>query len=210
MISADQAALMAAAIISSEQAVFLDASSETVQSAISILTGLISMIPEFGHLVDTIVEKAAETTFTVPGPTGPIVVIGKHDAAQPLSMVEAAVAQAVEAHSINSDGAIQSMVDKLGSEELRAVRDCHKMSAMIFVRYLLTGQLPKLEDAVSDVQARAALHYSDAYANMIKGMLASTLFTISLGGTPPIASAKVAHDWLVQNAKDSIVPGGWA
>jgi len=209
VISADQAALMSAAIISSEQAVFLDGSSESVRTAISVLTGLVSLIPEVGHFVDLIVGKATEATFTVPGPTGPIVVIGKHDAANPLTMVEAAVAQAVEAHAINSDGAIQSIVDKLGSEELRAVRDCHKMSGMIFVRYLLTGQLPKLEDAVADVQSSASSSYSDAYVSMIKGMLASTLFTISLGGTPPIASAKVAHDWLIQNANDAIVPGGW-
>ncbi len=210
MISPDQAALMSAAIISSEQAVYLDGSSEAFQFAISLLAGLISMIPEVGGMVDQIVAKAVDKSFTVPGPTGPIVVIGKHDAAQPLSMVEAAVSQAVEAHSINSEGAIQSMVDKLGSEELRAVRDCHKMSAMIFVRYLLTGNLPTLEDAVSDVQVRALVHYSEDYSKMIKGMLASTLFTISLGGTPPVASAKIAHDWLRANAKDSIVPGGWA
>lgn len=210
MISADQAALMSAAIISSEQAVYLDGSSEAFQFAISLLTGLISMIPEVGGMVDQIINKAADKSFTVPGPNGPIVVIGKYDAAQPLSMVEAAVSQAVEAHAINSEGAIQSMVNKLGSEELRAVRDCHKMSAMIFVRYLLTGNLPTLDDAVSTVQVGALSHYSDDYSKMIKGMIASTLFTISLGGTPPVASAKVAHDWLRANAKDSIVPGGWA
>lgn len=208
MISAEKAAALASEIIANEGAVYVDSTSDSFQFAISLIKGLISTAPAVGPEVAKLVDLAADASFAIPGPTGPIVVIGKTDGKEPLSMVEAAAAQSVGAAAIVSKGAIQSMVNKLGSSELRAVQAAHEEGARIFVRYLLTGHLPVLDDCVAEATKNSFGVVSEM-TPMVRGMLASTLFSISLGAPPPLRCAEAALRWLQTNSPEDIVPPGW-
>lgn len=206
-LTADQAAAFAAHVFSAAGAWYLDPSSDAVRVASTVLRGLPFLLPSAAPAV-TALEGAADAitqrSAVLPGPTGPVVIVGESDRADPARFAEASVSLAARAAAMARAGGVQSVVDYLGSGELRAVHEAVEWSARGFVRHLLTGVAMSPAALATELRADVLLPIDDHEATMARGILASTAATVAEGLCPPIAACSAALAWLRTNAPDSI------
>ena len=207
MLTPDQAAALAAHVLSAAGAWYLDPSSDAVRVASTVLRGLPFLLPAAAPVVtalDGAADALTQHSAVLPGPTGPVVIVGANDRADPARFAEASVALAARATAMARAGGMQSVVDYFGSGELRALREALEWSARGFVRYLLTGIAMAPAALATELRADVLLPIDDHEAMMARGILASTAATVAEGLCPPIAACAAALAWLRQNTPDAI------
>lgn len=209
MITPDQAALLAAHVLTEAGAWYCDADGEAFKTAAALLGGVEFLVPGAGAAVGPVVSVLTSRNAVIPGPTGPIVLIGAPDRADPVRFAEAAVAMAVCADLMGREGQLQTLEDFVGSSEERAVYEGHQWAARAFVRFLLTGAMPAPEAIVTELRAGALLPISDEQALMARGIVASTLTSARRGGVPSLRAEVSALKWLHGSAPDAILAPGW-
>ena len=126
------------------------------------------------------------------------------------SFAAAAAGLAVHAAQMSKAGGVQTVVDYLGSSELRAVRSAHAGLAAAYVRHLLTGEALTVDGVSAEVSARALLPLEPVDVTLARGIVASALATVGDGLAPPIRAALTALAWLRQHAPEAIVAPGWS
>lgn len=208
-LTSDQAHQLAADVIASQGATAIDTHDAAFEVFTSLLHALDFVVPGAGTTASQVVDAITGRSLTVPGPTGPLVVLG-NDASDPVALVVAATEQAVHASQMKRAGQIQSWADYLGSGELRALRLGHALAAGAFAKHLLTGTAPDVDALVRAARMMAApLPLSGADETTLGMVLTSQLSDLTEGERPSIAAAGAVLARLREIAPDAIVAGGW-
>jgi len=88
-------------------------------------------------------------------------------------------------------GIVQAAVDYLGSGELRAQREADASAASLWMRYILTGDLPAEAPTLADLY-----HLDAGDAAMARQIIAAHLATIRAGVVPNLDVCVVLAKWL--------------
>lgn len=208
MLTPDQAAALSAELLTAAGAWYVDPDSDALKVAAVLLRGAEFVVPGAGATLATVADVVTSQSVVIPGPQ-PLCIVGADDRADPIRFVVAATGLAVHAAQMARAGAVQTVVDYVGSSELRAVRTAHAGLARAFVRYLLTGEALTVEGVAADVAAHALLPLDAVDVTLARGIVASALASVADGLAPPIRAAMGALAWLRVNAADAIVAEGW-
>jgi hypothetical protein len=210
VITTDQAAALSAELLTSAGAWYVDPDSDAVRVADMVLRGASFVVPGVGDALTAVADVVSSHSVVLPGPTAPLVVVGAQDRADPVRFAAAAAGLAVHAAQMSKAGGVQTVVDYLGSSELRAVRSAHAGIATAYVRHLLTGEALTLDGVSAEVSARALLPLDPMDVTLARGIVASALAAVDDHLAPPIRAAIGALRWLRANAPEAIAAPGWA
>ena len=207
-LSLAQAQALGAHLASRYGARVLESDSTEVRVAVALLDSLVTLAPGLRPALESVGLASRKVSRTLPTPLGTMIVLGEDTATDPIEYAEVVAHEATHARQIVTLGGWQTAVDYLGSGELRATREAHAYVVGLWVRYLLTGDLPSPDAAVLAL-AGGLYHLSTEDVTLARGIVASGIASIDAGAVPPYA---VAHDvlaWLVQHAPEAIVPARW-
>jgi len=209
MLSSDQARDFASAVVKSQKGVLVDTSDDTFTTVLAVIRGFDFLVPGAGAAVSQVIDAVTARSATVPGPTGPLVVLGAGDV-DPVQHAVSSVEQAVLANLMVRVGQVQSLVDLLGSGELRAARLGSVAVAGAFVRFLFDGVLPTAEGIVARARELAApLGIDGVDAKLLSAIATAYIEEMIDGERPNITAAGVALKWLREHAGDAIAAPGW-
>jgi hypothetical protein len=103
----------------------------------------------------------------------------------------------VHRSQVERAGIVQATVDYLGSGELRAQREADAAAAGLWLRYVLTGELPDEAPTLGDLY-----HLDAGDAAMARQIIAAHLATIRAGVCPNLDVCVVLARWF--HAQDDI------
>lgn len=140
-------------------------------------------------------ERAQRTSVTLATPLAPFVVLSPAAVADPI--VEACTLAHEWCHVRQvADGRVASIVDYT-SGELRARAEADATACALWLRYVLTGDLPDAAPTLGD------LYHLDAGDHALaRGVMSSHLATIRAGLVPPLDVCVRLAQWLLATALD--------
>lgn len=168
----------------------------------AVLDALSGSVPLLAPLVAELRGAAERVSVTVPTPLGTLIVLSQSAVADPVTLLATGLHELVHASQIARVGGGQSVVDYLGSGELRALREAEASGVGLWARYLVTGVLPPLEDA--GVLRSDLYHLNESEKAFAAEVVASVRATSELGVLPPFRAAREAVLWLRAHAPDAI------
>lgn len=177
-----------------------------VNAALVGLKVVCGLVPGIGLLAIAELEKLEgkfeHTTVTLPLPWGgSLVVLSKHakDTAEGFATVIAHEAE--HARQIKELGNWRTIVDYLGSTELRAAREASAYSVGMWLEYLLLGRVPVVPvQSISSSTYHLPIEDVELAVNLMK----SNLETITHATCPPLSVAQKSYLWLKAQAPKSI------
>lgn len=204
MISLDQSRALGAHLAARHGgATIVTHDSPSVALAIALYRALARLVPAVGSVVAA-APDLSRVSVTVPTPLGALIVLSPAAVADPVTYAETVAHEVTHAHQAAVVGALQSDVDYLGSGELRATREAQAYVVGLWVRYLLTGVLPTVDDAMASLGS-GLYHLVAADLELARGVVTSGVETMAGGACPAYAVAVDAWGWLSKHAPESIV-----
>lgn len=197
----DQAVAFGQDLAARHHATVLTHDSPGIALALSLYRALASLIPS---PVTAAAEGAAaplqHVSVTFPAPfAGTLIVLSPVAVSDPVTYAEVVAHEVHHAHQIEEVGGAQMAVDYLGSGELRATREAQAYLVGLWVRFLLTGLLPSVEDAMA-VLGSGLYHLDAGELELARGVVTSGLETIRGGLCPPYLVALEALQWIRKHA----------
>jgi hypothetical protein len=175
------------------------------ETAVSFLKFLATLVPGSSVAVDALLKHLDEWSSTLPLPFGTVCLLSKGAVADPLVEATTKCHEATHAFQIQMAGKVQSTVDYLGSGHMRASREAKACVGALWVKYLLTGEIPDAEHAIGSLK-RDLYHLSGAELALAEGEARYALSTIRSNNVPPYAVVMETLLWMRANAPDKIVP----
>ena len=172
-----------------------DASAVIARGLLSTLGHLVPA--PLSSLVESLEASAERVSTTFPTPFGVVIVLSQGAVADPVEYAATIAHEHQHAAQIHARGGIGAAVDYLGSGELRARAEADAYAVGVCVRWLLTGQLPTLDQALAP-EASGLYHLDTGEIGLARGVLASHLETMHAGLLPPLSVAREAHAWLAK------------
>ena len=174
----------------------------------AMLDGFGALIPGAADVVDSIRTRTEHVSITIPTPIGTEIILAPAAVATPEGYAETISHECEHADQVTELGGLASVRDYLGSGELRATREGRAYATGVWTRYLLTGVLPTIDDAMSPM-ATGLYHLAHGDLELARGIVTSALASIAAGAMPPSRVALAVLSWLRQHAPDAIVPPAW-
>lgn len=175
--------------------------------ALGLFDAATALVPAVAPVVTALRAPLDRVSLTFPAPAGTVVVLSPAAVATPESYAEVVAHECEHARQIAQVGGTQTAVDYLGSGELRATREAQAYVVGLWVRFLVTGELPTVESAMSSLTS--GLYHLDAEdIELARGVVTSGVETIREGSCPPYEVAAVALLWLRVHAAD-VLPVAW-
>lgn len=164
-------------------------------AVVGVYRALVGVLPDAlrgvaGIVLGSLEERSASVSVTLATPLDPVVVLSPRAVADDVTHVSTLVHEATHVAVIARDGRAQVVVDYLGSGELRAQREADACAAGLWVRYVLTGDLPVDAPTLSDVY-----HLDAGDAAMARAIIAAHLATIHAGVVPNLDVCVVLAKW---------------
>ena len=171
-------------------------------AVVGVYRALVGVLPEALRGVASIVlgsleERSATVSVTLATPLDPVVVLSPAAVADDVMHCCVLVHEGCHVATIARDGRAQVIVDYLGSGELRAQREADAAAAGLWMRYVLTGDLPADAPTLSDLY-----HLDAGDAAMARAIIAAHLATIRAGVCPNLDVCVVLARWF--HAQDDI------
>ena len=164
------------------------------RAARALLAALARVAPVLSDLVAELEVRANRVSVTVPTPAGPVIVLSPSAVADP-ERYAATVAHEMQ-HAVQLHGqAVAQSIDYVASPELRARAEADAYAVGLFVRYALTGSLPRADDAVASLSSDT-YHLAPDEVALGRGVLESHLTTMAAGLCPPLTIAVDVLAWL--------------
>jgi hypothetical protein len=140
-------------------------------------------------VLDALDERAERTSVTLATPLDPVIVLSPAAVADPITEAVTLAHEWCHVRQI-ADGRVASVVD-YASGELRARAEADATACALWLRYVLTGDLP------TDAPTLGDLYHLDAGdAALARGVIASHLATIRAGLVPPLDVCVCLAQWL--------------
>lgn len=155
-------------------------------AAVSLFGALVDALPSSLQPVASVVlgpleDLSARVSVTIATPASPVIVLSPAAVADDVSHAATLAHEWCHVGQIARAGRVQSAVDYLGSGELRAQREADAAACGLWMRYVLTGDLPETAPTLGDLY-----HLDAGDAALARGILASHLATIRAGVLPPL------------------------
>ena len=142
-------------------------------------------------VLDALDGLAGRVSVTLATPESPVVVLSPAAVIDHVTEAEVLCHEWVHVEQIAAAGRGQSLVDYLGSGELRAQREAAAHAAGLWMRYVITGDLPTVAPTL------AGLYHLDAGDSALaSGLISSHLATIRAGLVPPVGVCLAVARWL--------------
>ena len=158
---------------------------------------LLRLVPAAAPVINLIESANERISTTFPTPLGTFIVLSQAAVATPLEHASTVAHEHQHAVQIHARGGVGAAIDYLGSGELRARAEADAYAVGVCVRWLLTGQLPTLDQALAP-EASGLYHLDTGEIGLARGVLASHLETMHAGLLPPLSVAREAHAWLAK------------
>jgi hypothetical protein len=177
-----------------------------VAFGLSIAQGVAARVPGgtsvLGDL-QKLVEQATESvSLTIPAPGGTLILLSKAAVVNGRSYFRTGMHELVHDRQIAKVGGFQSVVDYLGSGELRADREAEASAIGMWADFVTTGERPSPDDA--SVLRSTLYHLDPPDKAFARAVVLSTLGSIDEGGVPPFSVAQAMLLWLRANAPETI------
>ena len=162
---------------------------------VGLYRALVGVLPAALRGVTSIIlggleERSATVSVTLATPLDPVVVLSPAAVADDVTHAATLAHEGCHVATIARDGRAQTVVDYLGSGELRAQREADASAAGLWMRYVLTGDLP------ADAPTLGDLYHLDAGdAAMARQIIAAHLATIRAGVVPNLDVCVVLAKW---------------
>ena len=163
--------------------------------AVGVYRALVGVLPSALRGVTSIIlggleERSATVSVTLATPLDPVVVLSPAAVADDVTHAATLAHEGCHVATIARDGRAQTVVDYLGSGELRAQREADASAAGLWMRYVLTGDLP------ADAPTLGDLYHLDAGDSaMARQIIAAHLATIRAGVVPNLDVCVVLAKW---------------
>lgn len=157
----------------------------------SVLEVAGKLIPTLHGPVSTVLGELSKWSFTLPMPGDRVqIYLSESGSRDPVTKLATAMHELCHAHQCNKAGSdVQAAVNYLGSEELRAKLEADAKACGVFVRYILTGEVPSSTSAVSGLGAD--LYHIDGPELEFAAQIAAAHIDTMLGGEcPPLDVAQ--------------------
>ena len=165
------------------------------RAARALLAALARVAPVLSDLAAELEVRANRVSVTVPTPAGPVIVLSPSAVADPERYAATVAHEMQHAQQLDAGGAVRTSIDYVASPELRARAEADAYAVGLFVRYALTGSLPRADDAVASLSSDT-YHLAPEEVTLGAGVLASHLATMAAGGVPPLTVAVDVLAWL--------------
>lgn len=166
---------------------------------VALLLAGMRYLSHLSPIVGAVAPDLSRVSVTLPIPgVGTMIVLSPAAVADPVSYAETIAHECCHSHQAAAVGAFQSDVDYLGSGELRATREAQAYVVGLWVRYLLTGVLPTVEDAMASL-ASGLYHLAPEEVTLARGIVTSGIETIRGGACPPYHVAVDALAWITEH-----------
>ena len=164
-------------------------------AARAMLSALARAVPALAGLAAELEVRADRVSVTVPTPAGTVIVLSPAAVADPLRYAATVAHEMQHAQQLDAGGAVRTSIDYVASPELRARAEADAYAVGLFVRHVLTGSLPRADDAVASLSSDT-YHLAPEEVTLGAGVLASHLATMAAGGVPPLTVAVDVLAWL--------------
>lgn len=158
--------------------------------------------PETRPVTDALIARGEGVSVTLPTPFGTMEVLSA--SADGDEYAEKSAHEAVHAFQIQDRGGLALARDYVGSAQNRARFEGHAYTVGKFVRFLVTGVLPNVEDAMASVDG-GLYHLGADESHLARAIIESGIRSMRIGATPPYHVAVEALAWLRKNAPDAIL-----
>ena len=203
MITLEQSRALVAHLAALHDVTVVEPDSPGHALANAVLDAFGTSVPLVKPLLTEIRGAAARVSVTVPSPFGIFVLLAPAAVADPVTLLATGLHELVHATQIARVGRAQSVVDYLGSGELRALREAEAGGVGLWARYLVTGVLPPIEEA--GVLKSDLYHLDGDDRHFAREVVASLHASASLGVIPPFVVCRQAVTWLRANAPGALV-----
>lgn len=204
MISEAQSRALGAHLVGLYHAQILQPSDLPLTVIRFVSSAIVTALPATRGALDLVGSHLATVSMTLPTPVGTLILLSDVALSSPESYSETIAHECQHACQIKALGGPAMALDYLASGELRATREAHAYVVGIFVRYLLTGELPMLDEAMVPLSG-GLYHLGDGDLATAKGIVRSGLATIAAEECPPYVVAIEALAWFRDHAPDAIV-----
>ena len=162
---------------------------------VGLYRALVGVLPSALRGVTSIIlggleERSATVSVTLATPLDPVVVLSPAAVADDVTHAATVAHEGCHVATIARDGRAQTVVDYLGSGELRAQREADASAAGLWMRYVLTGDLPVEAPTLADLY-----HLDAGDAAMARQIIAAHLATIRAGVVPNLDVCVVLAKW---------------
>ena len=162
---------------------------------VGLYRALVGVLPSALRGVTSIIlggleERSATVSVTLATPLDPVVVLSPAAVADDVTHAATVAHEGCHVATIARDGRAQTVVDYLGSGELRAQREADASAAGLWMRYVLTGALPDDAPTLGDLY-----HLDAGDAAMARQIIAAHLATIRAGVVPNLDVCVVLAKW---------------
>ena len=162
---------------------------------VGLYRALVGVLPSALRDVTSIIlgsleERSASVSVTLATPLDPVVVLSPAAVADDVTHAATVAHEGCHVATIARDGRAQTVVDYLGSGELRAQREADASAAGLWMRYVLTGDLPAEAPTLADLY-----HLDAGDAAMARQIIAAHLATIRAGVVPNLDVCVVLAKW---------------
>ena len=165
------------------------------RAARALLAALARVAPVLSDLAAELEVRANRVSVTVPTPAGPVIVLSPAAVADPLRYAATVAHEMQHAQQLDAGGAVRTSIDYVASPELRARAEADAYAVGLFVRHVLTGSLPRADDAVASLSSDT-YHLAPDEVALGRGVLESHLTTMAAGLCPPLTIAVDVLAWL--------------
>lgn len=131
--------------------------------------------------LSSLTELSQRVTVTLATPSDPVIVLSPAAVADPITEACTLAHEWCHVGQIARVGRVQTVVDYLSSGELRAQREADACACGLWLRYVLTGDLPETAPTLSDLY-----HLDAGDAELARAIIASHLDSIRAGVLPPL------------------------
>ena len=171
-------------------------------AVVGVYRALVGVLPEAlrgvaGIVLGSLEERSASVSVTLATPLDPVVVLSPRAVSDPVTTCCVLAHEGCHVGVIARDGRAQVIVDYLGSGELRAQREADAAAAGLWMRYVLTGDLPDDAPTLGDLY-----HLDAGDSAMARQIIAAHLATIRAGVCPNLDVCVVLARWF--HAQDDI------
>lgn len=163
----------------------------------AIIAALAHLSPALDEIAADLETHLERVSVTIPTPMGSLILLSPSAVADPTRYALTAAHECQHAAQREALGWGQTIIDYVGSPELRARAEADAYSVGLYVGFLLTGVLPLASEAM-DSLAGSTYHLAPEEIELARGVVESHLESMAAGLPPPIAVAVEAHAWLSQ------------
>lgn len=164
-------------------------------AARALLAALARAVPALSDLVAQLELRADHVSVTVPGPTGPVIILSPSAVADPVRHAATVAHEMQHAVQLAAGGSVRTSIDYVASPELRARAEADAYAVGLWVTYLLTGILPSADMAIASLSGDT-YHLAADEVSLGAGVLASHVATMGAGLAPPLTVAVEVLAWL--------------